>query len=739
MNYIKSLLLFALSALMLLPTSCVQEEPAGSKAIIPDEKDLVLPASAVEQPFTIYADGEWEADVTDTWLSINPTTGYGTVAVVLSVDENPGITNREAKIIIKGGSRINPIEVTVTQKGDRFKNETAKSVTEATALSAGSLVKLAESQVVALAKDAFIVTDGTSMILVQGKSDVKAGSKVTLIGDVVAVNGISAIKLDEILSSTEATYTPSEPKDITNESSYAPGKVEFVKLEAVYSAGGKFQVAGADVAVPFIPAVSLSALANHNVSAVGYAVGQIGGLTALHVTAVEDLGEAEIDGVVFEDNFDWFAELATALSAGDAVGTDNPSTTAPNVFTMDGSADFLAAFAQRGYKFLFGMIGATEFVEGPDAAQKDSRVMYLQTNYLKFGKTSWNGALRLPAFSKLDAPTDLVVEFDWCWQVTGEYKPDLMTLQVDATVGTFADSGAGTTLEIESAQSIVDTESHLAWQHVTLVLQGATSETVLTIRPTNADPTVQNSARKQNRWYLDNIKVTKSEGSVPTPPAGGTQTIATFPFPYDTEFNGTGEGAGTKWNLDEGWLLSEDGKAKLSMHTADGTSQSVTYRYEASSDEGKTKDHVRILTTGMPKDSYWLFEVPVKDMPAGKYNIAYNQSSSASGPNYFLMEVSVDGKNWAPAAAQTTTETYPDGTNGREVTWTYALNKGGVNAANVAYPVNVSYSAPALAGEVTLYIRAKVADDMRYSANNTINATSGTNRIWGPCTITFEQ
>ena len=103
------------------------------------------------------------------------------------------------------------------------------------------------------------------------------------------------------------------------------------------------------------------------------------------------------------------------------------------------------------------------------------------------------------------------------------------------------------------------------------------------------------------------------------------------------------------------------------------------------------------------------------------------------------MEVSVDGKNWAPAAAQTTTETYADGTNGREVTWTYALNKGGVNAANVAYPVNVSYSAPALAGEVTLYIRAKVADDMRYSANNTINATSGTNRIWGPCTITFEQ
>ena len=87
-------------------------------------------------------------------------------------------------------------------------------------------------------------------------------------------------------------------------------------------------------------------------------------------------------------------------------------------------------------------------------------------------------------------------------------KPDLMTVSVDATVGKFPTSGAGTSLDLESAQPTADDLSELAWQHVTLELNGATAETILTIRPTNADPSIQNAARSQNRWYLDNIKVT---------------------------------------------------------------------------------------------------------------------------------------------------------------------------------------------------------------------------------------
>ena len=82
-----------------------------------------------------------------------------------------------------------------------------------------------------------------------------------------------------------------------------------------------------------------------------------------------------------------------------------------------------------------------------------------------------------------------------------------MTLSLDATVGKFGSTNASTSDEIDSNQSKVDTESHLAWQHASVVLNGATAETVITIRPTNPDPKTSNS-RGQNRWYLDNIKVT---------------------------------------------------------------------------------------------------------------------------------------------------------------------------------------------------------------------------------------
>ena len=230
-----------------------------------------------------------------------------------------------------------------------------------------------------------------------------------------------------------------------------------------------------------------------------------------NVKIVQGDGEAPTPGAggktVFEDDFEWFADIAATEGAGDAVATNDPSTTAPNVYTMGSAEQFLAAFAEKGYKFYWGGVGSTEFVEGPDPEKGDSRVMYLQSNYLKFGKTSYNGAIALPALSAIEGTSDVTIEFDWCWQVTGAFKADIMTLSVDASVGQFPDSGSATSLELTSAQSTTDGESAIEWQHVTLELSGATAETVLLIRPTYADPTVQNAARKQNRWYLDNIKV----------------------------------------------------------------------------------------------------------------------------------------------------------------------------------------------------------------------------------------
>ena len=240
-----------------------------------------------------------------------------------------------------------------------------------------------------------------------------------------------------------------------------------------------------------------------------------------NIKIVQGDGEAPAPGpgtggnagkVVYSDDFEWFADLAATEGAGDAVATNDPGSSAPNVWKMGTSADFFTRFNERGYKYLYGTVGATAFAEGP-AQEPNSGVgkegsLYLQSNYLKFGQSSYNGAIVLPALSAIEGTADVVVEFDWCWHLTGGMKPDIMTVSVDATVGKFPTSGAGTSLDLESAQPTADDLSELAWQHVTLELNGATAETVLTIRPTNADPSIQNAARSQNRWYLDNIKVT---------------------------------------------------------------------------------------------------------------------------------------------------------------------------------------------------------------------------------------
>lgn len=748
MRFLKNLYISALAAVagVLAFTGCQPEESPLSRAILTSVSGMEFAAQNAEpQTITVYADADWTVEAPE-WVTVDKTAGSRTMDVTISVADNmrDGAIDNPKKdtIIFRGYNLLSNAYVIVTQDGDKFRDVPAVKVSDVLGMKDEDVVIFDEVQVVAAATNGFVVSDGTAEVFVVSEAEVAVGDKVDVWGSKGTANGLAAVTVcDKVEVTGNAAVTYPSATDITASiDTYAPTKMELVEVTGALD-GVNVSVEGATkVGAIFNPtsAFDLTALNGHNVTVRGYSAGATASLVNIIAVEVVDLGVNEI--IYFSDNFDWLGEIALKEGAGDSVGTDDPEASAPNVFTMASADEFLSAFADQGYKFYWGTIGSSEFVEGPDPSKKDSRVMYIQRNYLKFGKTSWNGAITLPALSSIEGSANVVIEFDWCWQVTGsgKFKPDLMTLQIDATAGIFADSGTSTSVELESTQSTVEGESRLAWQHVKVILNGANSETVLMIRPTNADPDVQNPARHQNRWYLDNIKITDAGGAVVTPPAGGSRTLAVFPFPNDPEFTGTGEGAGTKWNLEEGWLLSEDGKSRLSAHEIP---KALTYKYEARNPEKDaegTKDHVRVLATGMPVGGYWLFTVPVKDMPAGTYNITYNHSASATGPNYFLMEVSVDGQNWVPAGAQTTTETFKDGSNGREVTWTYALNQGGANAANVACTVDVDYTAPALPGENTLYVRAKIADDMAYGATKAMGG-SGTNRIWGPCEITFAE
>ena len=204
--------------------------------------------------------------------------------------------------------------------------------------------------------------------------------------------------------------------------------------------------------------------------------------------------------MVFEDDFEWIDPWATAASAGDAVATNNPSATAPNVFSSAACEGFMAALTERGYVYFWAKKGDTEWHDS--LGDDNPKVLYLQKNYLKFGKSDVSAGLKLPALSALSEKANVELSFDWCWQVTGGFKPDLMTVAIKVD-----GDGSSSMDEVASAQSTVDGESKIEWQHASVTISGASASTVISLSPANPDPYISNPERGQNRWYLDNIKI----------------------------------------------------------------------------------------------------------------------------------------------------------------------------------------------------------------------------------------
>ena len=210
--------------------------------------------------------------------------------------------------------------------------------------------------------------------------------------------------------------------------------------------------------------------------------------------------------VVFEDDFEWLAPYATAAKAPDDV-TNNSVGSSPNIFTTAALAGILEELQTKGYGFIWGGKSGLEWsTETP--TDGNGRTLYLQSNYFKFGKSDYSSGIILPALSGLTSSANVELTFDWCWCMTGASKPDTMTLtvQIDGG-GEDADTHTSASADITSAQPTADDLTKLEWQHASVKVNGAGSATRLTIRPTNYDPYVSNT-RGQNRWYLDNVKVT---------------------------------------------------------------------------------------------------------------------------------------------------------------------------------------------------------------------------------------
>lgn len=387
--------------------------------------------------------------------------------------------------------------------------------------------------------------------------------------------------------------------------------------------------------------------------------------------------------LVFGDKFEWMEDFSVKTGAGDSVGENNPSATAPNIYSVADLESLRTMFADKGYDFINTAKNGSEWVP---ISTKNEKVVYLQKNYLKFGKTSYNAGIVLPQLKSLTGPTDVKIEFDWCWQVTGSFNADIMTLQVEAAgAGEFVSTSTSVSEEIESAQSTEEGQSKIEWQHATVILRGATAETVLTIRPTNTNPKTSNPDRDQNRWYLDNIEVRKYD--IPEPLDVSWSFTADTMNDYKDLFGGT---AGVVSSV-EGFGELADG-SRMRVPSTSGEGGNIYYYQVDKTGTTPTNGNPKrivggtgdpYITGGWPGD-YWLIEGNNElEYAAGtKVNVNFLTRVSGTGHKYMLAEY-WDGEAWQPAfEVKEETETgtnakynFVQATSNQEINATWTLAK----------------------------------------------------------------
>lgn len=191
-------------------------------------------------------------------------------------------------------------------------------------------------------------------------------------------------------------------------------------------------------------------------------------------------------GVVFSEDFEWLDPWALAgdnngKPAGQTVETDDLKAYCPQLPTskVDGVST-LQALEAKGYEML--------------RSQSDECI-YLQKNYLKFGKTGHHGGIVLPAST---GGSNLTIGFDWCPMRQGSGKIDPVNLIVKVTNGSDVE-----TFEVETHGW--EDGHRLEWIPATVDLSGVTIDENTTITITHTDD--EWTASTANRWFLDNIRI----------------------------------------------------------------------------------------------------------------------------------------------------------------------------------------------------------------------------------------
>ena len=193
-------------------------------------------------------------------------------------------------------------------------------------------------------------------------------------------------------------------------------------------------------------------------------------------------------GVYYFDDFMWIKPWADAYGSGDSVGENNASGKAPNIYTQPTQTGLLDKFAEIGYEML-----------NPGATSA-----YSQKYYMKFGATSKHHGLKLPAIAAADG-SDVTLSFDWSPHMTGKGNIDKVKLVVEI-------EGDGQIVTAAGTAKISDVlvndweKGQLKWKNVMIQIKGLKATDRISIRPTDL---TDHDGITQQRWYIDNIRISK--------------------------------------------------------------------------------------------------------------------------------------------------------------------------------------------------------------------------------------
>lgn len=505
MKFVKQITASVLAAVTLCGLwSCNEDEDQLSKAVLASATTLSFEAqNASEKLITVYSDANWISEVPE-WVTISPAQGSaGTTEVTVSVTDNmrDGAEDnpRKATLVFKGSTLASRAEVIISQSGDKYRDVKDYKPSEIAALADESVVSIPDVIVVAVTTDGFIVSDaensGNAYII--NSTPVSVGDRLSLRGTKgTDTQSLAIVECDELeILSTGGTVTYPTAEDITSKvDSYNPKDRTYISVDGVLS-GSNIIVEGAQysVAVTNAPeSMGLAALNGHKVTAKGYFAGVAAPVIRITLTSLEDKGLYK--EIYFSEDFEWLDPWALAgdnkgKPAGRTVEDDNIDAYCPQLPTpkVDG-VSALQALEAKGYEFL----RVTTKTEG--------ECIYLQQNYLKFGKTSYQAGIVFPSMDNIPAGTKLTLSFDWCPMRQGSGTIDPVNLIV------IISEGDKEIVSYDVPESGWESGHKLEWIRAEVTIEGVdiTPETRITLRQT------QWPAATANRWFLDNIELSKA-------------------------------------------------------------------------------------------------------------------------------------------------------------------------------------------------------------------------------------